>query len=294
MKELLTRRSFKKTVDNIGPELHPPRNKGHEVMVYLSYIIEKYHNLSDVNIFIRSHRFSWHNNDLFDNDAVQATSRLSAERVQREGYMNLRCHWDPGCPSWMHPGTVEEDFNKQEEVMVAKSWSETFPLNPITKVLAQPYCAPFAISRDRIQSLPLARYVSYRDWLLRTNLSDYISGRVWEYVWQFVFTGKNIVCPRENVCYCDGFGVCFGGERKYNDYHTRCSDIRSLEQELQDWRSLDKSERLEEGKDLELRDRINRLKAWCDQRRQGAKENGDVAGNRAIEADRDWKDGDGF
>ena len=302
------------TVDDVEAELHPPKNKGHEVMVYLSYIIDRYDNLSDVNVFIHSHQFAWHNNDLLDNDAVQIIARLSAERVQREGYMNLRCHWDPGCPSWMHPGTVEEDINKQEETLVAKSWSEIFPLDPIPNVLAQPCCAQFAISRDRIRSLPLARYVFYRDWLLRTTLSDYISGRVWEYVWQFVFTGKNIVCPKEHVCYCDGFGVCFGGENEYNEYYSKFSEIGTLEEVLKDWKRRDMATKLlleedisdktraeigdvekpEVGRDLELEGRISGLKAWCDQKRQEAKEHGDVAGNRAKEANRDWKDGDGF
>ena len=74
-------------VDDPAAELHPPKNKGHEVMVYLSYIIDHYNNLSDVNIFMHSHQFAWHNDDLLDNDAVQMIGRLSAQRIQREGYM---------------------------------------------------------------------------------------------------------------------------------------------------------------------------------------------------------------
>lgn len=170
-------------VDDMEATYHPPKNKGHEVMVYLSYIIDHYHNLSDVTIFMHGHRFAWHNNELLDGDAVQMISRLSSERVYREGFVNMRCDWEPGCPDWMHPGTVEEDINKQEEVMLAKSWSEIFPMDPIPRVLAQPCCAQFAISRSRIEALPLARYVFYRDWMLRTALSDYLSGRVWEYIW---------------------------------------------------------------------------------------------------------------
>lgn len=84
-------------VDDPSAELHTPRNKGHEVLAYLSFIVEQYENLSDVNIFLHSHRFAWHNNELLSHDAVQMISRLSSERVQREGYMNLRCAWEPGC-----------------------------------------------------------------------------------------------------------------------------------------------------------------------------------------------------
>jgi hypothetical protein len=219
-------------------------------------------------------------------------------------------HWEPGCPSWMHPGTVEEDINKKEESILGTVWSELFPLDPIPSVLAQPCCAQFAISGDRIRSLPLARYVFFRDWLLGTALSDYISGRVWEYIWQFVFTGNNVLCPREHICYCDGFGICFGGEEEYAAYWRMNGQKVTLEEELSNWRK--DSERIqslgEEGKsdeageikepeigrDLELETRIKRLQAWCDKEKQRAKEHGDVAMNRAVEAGREWRDGDGF
>lgn len=299
------------TVNDVNATLHPPKNKGHEVMVYLSYIIDHYDNLSDVNIFMHSHRFAWHNNELLELDAVQMVSRLSAERVQREGYMNMRCDWDPGCPNWMHPGTIEEDQNKQEETMLAKSWSELFPLDPIPYTLAQPCCAQFAISKNRIRSLPLARYVYYRDWLLRTSLSDYISGRVWEYVWQFVFTGQNIVCPEEHVCLCDGFGVCFGGPEEFQEWKTKNKAKRVAADELQKWNDdsgqwfkqsienmpTDKwtvKEPPEVGRDMELKGHIEALGAWLASRREKAMQHGDVAMHRAKEAGRPWRDGDGF
>lgn len=195
--------------------------------------------------------------------------------------------------------------------MLAKSWSELFPFDPIPYTLAQPCCAQFAISRDRIRSLPLARYVYYRDWLLRTSLSDYISGRVWEYVWQFVFTGQNIVCPAEHVCLCDGFGVCFGGEEEFDNYRQKNTMRVDLEEELKKWnedketwdkiiedKTPEEDRELKEppeiGKDLELKGRIDALTAWCSAQKQKAKEHGDVAMNRAKEAGRPWKDGDGF
>jgi hypothetical protein len=193
--------------------------------------------------------------------------------------------------------------------MLAKSWSELFPLDPIPNLLAQPCCAQFALSRDRIQALPLERYVFYRDWLLRTSLSDYISGRVWEYVWQFVFTGKAVVCPAEHICYCDGFGVCFGGADKYQEFHQKERERWMLEKDVkghhklsQKWKAnpetLTAEEkargRPDEGKLHELEEKINELLAWCDNMKQEAKERGDVAWYRAKEAGRAWNVGDGF
>ncbi|CAL3964972.1 hypothetical protein PZA11_002157 [Diplocarpon coronariae] len=289
-------------VDLESAPLHPPKNKGNEAMVYLSYIIDYYHNLSDVNIFMHAHRYAWHNNDLLGNDAVELVSRLSSERVQREGYVNLRCSWDPGCPAWMRPGTIEEDVNKQEETMLARFWSELFPQEPIPIVLAQPCCAQFAISGDRIRNLPLTTYTSYRDWLLKTNLSDYLSGRVFEYVWHFIFTGRNVVCSKEHICYCDGFGICFGGEKEFDAYNEKTREHSRLEKELAEWVTLNTkwdignrdSEQPEAGKREELQSKIQASSAWCTKTKQDATDRGDIPMNRAQEAGRSWKDGDGF
>ena len=119
-------------------------------MIYLTYIIEHYDALPDISIFMHSHRYAWHNNDILDKDAAQMITRLSPAHVQREGYTNMRCHWDPGCPSWLHPGAIKEDRNKQEEVEFAKAWSELFPGDPIPQIIAQPCCAQFAVLRDQV------------------------------------------------------------------------------------------------------------------------------------------------
>jgi len=84
--------------DDPSAPLHPPKNKGHEVMIYLSWIIENYDDLPDVAIFMHAHRWSWHNDDILDNDSAMMIRRLSLNRVWREGYMNMRCSWNPGCP----------------------------------------------------------------------------------------------------------------------------------------------------------------------------------------------------
>ena len=44
----------------------------------------------------------------------------------------------------------------------------------------------------------------------------------------------------------------------------------------------------------QLQEKINELLAWCDKKKQDAKEQGDVALYRAREAGRAWSQGDGF
>ena len=222
------------SVNDPRAALHPPKNKGHEVMVYLSYIIDHYDDLPDIVIFMHAHRQAWHNSDLLGFDAAKMVSRLNGETVMRKGYMNMRCSWDPGCPEWLHLHTGEEMLGKQEQTLVAKHWQELFPLDDLPPTLSQPCCAQFAVSKGRILSIPLARFIFYRDWLLRTTLTDYVSGRIWEFTWQYVFTGHHTYCPLEDTCYCEGFGVCFGGQAQYEEFKSLRKEKMKLESELKE------------------------------------------------------------
>lgn len=206
------------TANDVLAPHHPPINKGHEVMVYLSFILEHYENLPDVVLFMHSHRYSHHNSELLDFDAVQMVKRLSSAHVVRHGYVNMRCDWSPGCPEWLHPGAGQDILEKQEEVVLSEVWRELFPERPLPRTLAQACCAQFAVSGEAIRSMPKSRYVFFRDWILRTPLNDYVSGRIWEYCWQSLFVSRSTFCPSEHVCHCDGFAVCFGGQHKYQAY----------------------------------------------------------------------------
>lgn len=222
-------------------ELHPPKNKGHEVMIYLSYIINHYDALPDILIFMHAHRWTHHNNALLAYDAAEMVRGLNSDYVTREGYVNMRCHWSPGCPDWLHSGNSRESLEKQEEVVLSKCWSELFPSDPLPAALGQACCAQFALSKERVLSIPLSRFVFYRDWITRTPLSDYISGRIWEYSWQFLFTGQHIYCPAEHICYCGGFGLCFGGASQFEEFEELRRKKRNFElevNELRDRRAL--------------------------------------------------------
>jgi hypothetical protein len=295
-------------VDDRDAALRPPKNKGNEVMVYLSYIIDHYDILADVNIFIHAHRWAWHNNDLFDSDTAQMIRHLSDARVLREGYMNLRCQWYPGCPAWLHPGAQEEDEEKKEEKHVAKAWGEIFPGKPRPETLAQPCCSQFAVSKDRIRAVPLAEYERLRQWVLRTSLGNNMSGRVFEYLWQYLFTGQHALCPEIHTCYCDGYGACFADEHDFQGWFKMRFELRQDEWELQSWldnegkyeealklgraRDAERIERAPEGRVKELKlgiwQRWLQLADWKDR----ALERGRDSRERARVAGRQWVEGD--
>ncbi|GAB7358474.1 hypothetical protein MBLNU230_g2538t1 [Neophaeotheca triangularis] len=299
------------TVDRPEEPFKVPKNKGHEVMVYLSYIIHFYEELPDVSIFMHSHRFAWHNNEILETDASLMIRHLSPERVTREGYMNLRCHWDPGCPDWLHPGNTVRNPDKQEEVLIGESWAELFPFDLAPSVLAQPCCAQFAVSRERIQAIHKSRYMFMRDWLIRVEYSDYLSGRIFEYLWQFIFSGDPVHCPSMSACYCDGYGLCFGSEEAF-DYWFELKYVRDrAKEELRLW--LQGAHAIEDqikkhgqvaeeavmdvpevGKDEVLEKRIAELDEQMNDMIREAIEKGRDPRQRAKESGREWKEGDGF
>ena len=283
--------------------LHPPKNKGHEVMIYLTYMIDHYDDLPDIVIFMHAHRWTHHNNHLLGHDAVQMIRRLSSDYVTRKGYVNMRCEWYPGCPEWLHPKTAQESLAKQEEEVLSRSWRELFPTHPVPKALGQACCAQFALSRERILSISLSQFVFYRDWIMRTPLSDYVSGRIWEYTWQFLFTGQSIVCPAEHICYCDGFGVCFGGDTEYKAFERLRQTKEGYERVLMESRT-----RRAVGEDgqhggnnasvikaddsaslVHLQKQINALEEELSNRRRAALERGNDPENRARECGRYWE-----
>ncbi|OCK88571.1 uncharacterized protein K441DRAFT_690543 [Cenococcum geophilum 1.58] len=212
---LIIARITKEDVDwieeQLGSEpLLETANKGHEVMPYLTYIITHYYNLFNVTLFVHTHAVTWHNNDLLDSSAAQIVRALSPPKVVRDGYFNLRCHQEPGCPHHIYPFKEDDDAVNKPEIEVLK-------------VVSQSCCAQLALSRERIRALPLERYEFFRDWLLKTSLGDKLSGGVWEYF-----------CPKEHTCYCDEYGICFGVEEQYTQFFDKRQTVRDLQKKMEE------------------------------------------------------------
>ena len=74
----------------------------------------------------------------------------------------------------------------------------------------------------------------YRDWILNTDLTDEYSGRVMEYSWQFLFAGVAELCPPMHSCYCDGYGICFGGAKELREYFDLREELKRTWKEYDD------------------------------------------------------------
>ena len=281
------------TVDDPSAPLTVPRNKGREAMVYLTYIIDHYDNLSDTTLFFHSHRSAWHNNVLLDLSTPLTIRRLSDDRVARTGYFNARCHLDPGCPDWIHIDRPEIDRDPvrkvEEEHFTRELWMELHPGARVPPVLSQPCCAQFAVSRARLRTLPRAEYERYRDWLLRTPLEDGLAGRVMEYNWQYIFARRAELCPRMDSCYCDGYGICFGGAAKLKAWLDKLRQWEIAGEKARAWRDAAGDPQRQAGLEKDQghwEQREASLKRELDEEKRQAYERGDNLDNRIIEASR--------
>lgn len=233
--------------------------------MYLTYLIDHYDDLPDTILFFHAHRYAWHNNYPMGLDSAEMIRRLRDERVARVGYMPARCNHDPGCPDWIHMDRPEIDYEpvkKPEEPMFTKQiWRELHPGAPIPPALSQPCCAQFALSRDRVRQIPRAKFIWYRDWLTNTKLDDAWSGRVFEYMWQYIFTGYTEYCPAMNTCYCDGYGICFGGVHKLEEFEAIVKQRDEKQSEL---------DKLKDGlgKNVDIHERLRELQKEIDERNQ--------------------------
>ena len=128
--------------------------KSRMVQAYLTYIIEHYDNLPNIAIFTHAHSTASHNNDLQLLPTPVMLLELNYRRIKGQGYMNLRCHWIPGCPGWIKPNATEFDDFKKEEFVMQESFKELFPQEAahdgVPDMIGTSFCAQFAVTHSQI------------------------------------------------------------------------------------------------------------------------------------------------
>jgi hypothetical protein len=216
-------------------------------MCFSSYIIDHYDSLPENVLFIHPNRYQWHNDDP-DYDGLPMLRRFQLPYLESEGYVNIRCAWMLGCPAEIKP--LDEEGEHREAVHAGgdykQSFQHLFPGKEVPREVGVSCCAQFAATKEKIKERPKSEYERYRQWIMDTELSDSISGRVLEYSWHsmlplrpcfripwrvdealfqstesftirtfadliyfLVIFGKPPVhCPSTKECYCKTFGLC--------------------------------------------------------------------------------------
>ena len=122
--------------------------------------------------------------------------------VKQEGFVNLRCISIPGCDKAVQPYRDPPLPDRPAEQAMPQAWKELFPDVEMPREIAAPCCAQFAVTREQVLKRSRKEYEHYYNWVTTTELTDYVSGRVMEYLWHIVF-GKDsfqlVLSSRVNV-----------------------------------------------------------------------------------------------
>lgn len=154
-----------------------PRNTANEASAYLKFIVDYYDRLPEFAIFLHSHRYAYHQEDLLSilNDLVPTH------------YCNLNS------VVWGN----KEDPDRKLLYQDHRSWVEEF-LGPLPPLLLDRCCAQFVVHRDRIRSRPLAFYDKALAVALAADERDTEANRqlglLFEWLWRFIF-GEDPVAP---------------------------------------------------------------------------------------------------
>ncbi len=157
-------------------------NKGNEASCYIRYITDNYYNLPDKLLFIHDHQNSWHQD--FPTDYI-----ITNLNWELDSYFSIN--------SRKVYQTISEDSSLEPSgyTWVKNQWFLFEKYLQLPKQLVFYSCAQFCVNRELILQYPLNYYMDLLHWLTHTSLDNYISSRIFEYVWHYFFT-KN---PTERI-----------------------------------------------------------------------------------------------
>jgi hypothetical protein len=212
--------------DNPHATYSVPMNKGNEAMVYLSFLIDRYHNLPEIMVFMHAGRIAWHNNDLLQWSSALMVSRLRRSYIHNKGFVNLLCDiklrssriyhaTESGFPAYVL--TREDGLRPElrhntdsEYARFHEIWSSIFPGRPVPTSLGSVAGAQFALTRETARKIPLDELIRLRQWIIDAGLDAKSAGAVFEVVWHMIFVPctESVLCPIPLECYCSLYGIC--------------------------------------------------------------------------------------
>jgi hypothetical protein len=192
---------------HLHPKAHRP-DKGRVANVYLTWIIENYHNLLETLVFIPPRDKHEKNHLLFHN----ALLNLKIPFVQDSGFANLQCPTQKSQTTCNHkalePMHPPYELRTLEE-KVPKALTTLFNNHvEVPQRIAMVLGGAFVISKAQVQKRSAQDYLNYWTWLSKTIMDDDSSGPLMEYISPIVFGEEAIFCPDPLQCQCYLYGTC--------------------------------------------------------------------------------------
>jgi predicted O-methyltransferase YrrM len=152
-------------------------NKVQEVPAYLKYIIENYNNLPEYSIFIHGHLMSEHQED----NIVNIINNVKLDQP----IINLNRK------DWKQTISKGDEFQDRKFSWIEDNWKDIIgDYLQLPDSLSFPSCAQFAVHKSCIQQYPIEFWKHLFDWCQKTKLENFISSRIFEYIWYYIFSGK--------------------------------------------------------------------------------------------------------
>ncbi|MCJ1393738.1 hypothetical protein MMC18_006614 [Xylographa bjoerkii] len=208
-------------------------NVGREAMAYLTFIIGNYASLPEYIAFVHAGFEQWHNDvgGIYTSDTLK---ELRIDTLKNRGYVNLRCHTEPGCPISILPwNPTETDIrNNDTRAHLKQIYMDLLGAaeEQVPHEVGSACCAQFALTRERIRQRPQSDYIRMRDWALKVDLDTFGIGWVFEMMWHIVF-GQNAVelvaltsCSQEqtvDLASCPTYHAC----RLSTDHFKRAEQV---------------------------------------------------------------------
>lgn len=147
-------------------------SQGNEAMVYLTYIIDNYHNLPDIMFFHHDHEVAWHQKY----SSATEFQYLNLITVLRQGYVSPRCL--NGCENVIELSSdtlpLKQLLRGSRDIRIASVLSQFLDeKEDLPSKIAAPCCAQFAVSKEAVRTRSLQTWVGLRNWLLETDLDNY-------------------------------------------------------------------------------------------------------------------------
>lgn len=152
-------------------------NKVQEVPAYLKYIIENYSNLPEYSIFVHGHLFSEHQSD----NIINLINNIKLDKP----IVNLNRQ------DWKQTISKGDEYNDRKFSWIEESWNDLIgEWLPLPDSLSFPSCAQFAVHKSCITQYPIEFWQNLFKWCKETQLENFISSRIFEYIWYYIFSRK--------------------------------------------------------------------------------------------------------
>lgn len=152
-----------------------PVNKGNEASVYLKYIIDFYDDLPDFTFFIHDEEFSWHHSG-----SIIDKLKESIESKKQFYNVNDKCIWNK-------KHLINKNYYKELLKWYERFIDKYIPLSKVPNnddfIYSYRGSAQFLVHKNLITNFPITFYKDIYEWIIVTELPNYLSGRFLEWTW---------------------------------------------------------------------------------------------------------------